>query len=222
MRAEFCRRKFRKFSAALVLGKREKLALVRDSMLRQTLSEATFHASPSSEFTEFRVSGVATSYEQTALARRLTRREAVLRPPPGTSRRCVQNYRIWCKPDVTMAPSAVPVDGFPTAHDEAEVLRPLKRTKTELTHSTTESQLGEDGPDAIPPHPLGVKPLGNAYTTRRNLKASAGSFKRLPDELLVHFLEYLEAVDLLKLGGTCKALYAFTRFEDLWKTLFVE
>ncbi|EON64317.1 hypothetical protein W97_03548 [Coniosporium apollinis CBS 100218] len=121
-----------------------------------------------------------------------------------------------------MAPSAVPVDVFPTAHDEAEVLRPLKRTKTELTHSITESQLGEDGPDAIPPHPLGVKPLGNAYTTRRSLKASAGSFKRLPDELLVHFLEYLEAVDLLKLGGTCKALYAFTRFEDLWKTLFVE
>lgn len=121
-----------------------------------------------------------------------------------------------------MAPSAVPVDGFHAAYDEAEDLRPIKRLKTGLTHSSTESQLGEESADAIPAHPLGVKPLGNAYTAKKNSKTSAGSFGRLPDELLVQLLEHLGAVDLLKLGASCKALYAFTRSEDLWKTLFVE
>ncbi|RMX93937.1 hypothetical protein D0867_04087 [Hortaea werneckii] len=35
-------------------------------------------------------------------------------------------------------------------------------------------------------------------------------------------LETFEAPDLLRLGGTCRALYAFTRSEELWRALFVE
>ena len=122
-----------------------------------------------------------------------------------------------------MDPSAVLIDGFAIAHDqETEVLRPVKRLKTCLTHSSTESRPNEETPDAIPPHPLGVKPLGNAYTAKINLKRAAGCFSALPDELLVQLLEQLEAIDLLQLGATCKALYAFTRFEELWRTLFVK
>lgn len=71
-------------------------------------------------------------------------------------------------------------------------------------------------------HPLGVRPSGNAFTSSVNLKDFAGIFASLPDELLASFLETLEPQDLLRLGGTCRALHAFTRNEELWRTLFVE
>ena len=75
---------------------------------------------------------------------------------------------------------------------------------------------------AVPPHPLGVKPAGNAYTSSFNIKSATGSFAGLPDEIIVQILEYLDASSLLQLEATCKALYAFARFEDLWKSLFLE
>ena len=45
---------------------------------------------------------------------------------------------------------------------------------------------------------------------------------RLPDEVIIQVLESLDATSLQCLGCTCKALYAFSRFEDLWKTLCIE
>lgn len=75
--------------------------------------------------------------------------------------------------------------------------------------------------DAIPPHPLGVKPSGNAYTSSNNSKSKAGTLQRLPDELLMQILEILEAKDLMGLGGCCRQLYAFTRAEELWRGLFI-
>ncbi len=74
----------------------------------------------------------------------------------------------------------------------------------------------------VRPHPLGIKPLGNAYEAKRNIKILSGAFAHLPDELLLQLLDYMRSSDLLKLGGTCKALYAFSRTEELWKALFVE
>lgn len=74
---------------------------------------------------------------------------------------------------------------------------------------------------AVPPHPLRVKPAGNAYTASENLKARCGSFARLPDELLSLLLESFDAECLIRLGGTCKALYAFTRLDELWRALFI-
>lgn len=71
-------------------------------------------------------------------------------------------------------------------------------------------------------HPLGVRPSGNALTSSVNLKQSAGHFARLPDELIAALLEILLPQDLLRLGGTCRALHAFTRNEELWRSLFVE
>jgi len=68
---------------------------------------------------------------------------------------------------------------------------------------------------------VGVRPAGNAYTATANLKSAAGSFSCLPDELLVSVLEFLDAKALVDLGSTCRALYAFSRFEDLWKTVFI-
>jgi hypothetical protein len=69
----------------------------------------------------------------------------------------------------------------------------------------------------IPTHPLGVKPAGNAYTSSHNLKFATGYLASLPDEMLIMLMEYLDAKALLSLGFTCKALYAFSRHEDLWK-----
>ncbi len=74
----------------------------------------------------------------------------------------------------------------------------------------------------VPSHPLKVKPAGNAYVGVRNIKSAAGLFSVLPDEIIVNILEYLGPTSLLQLGSTCKALYAFSRLEELWKTLFVE
>lgn len=74
----------------------------------------------------------------------------------------------------------------------------------------------------VPPHPLGIKPLGNAYEAKFNLKAFCGSFARLPDEMLVQLFEYLDARDLKNIGATCRTLYAFSRAEELWKPLFIE
>jgi hypothetical protein len=71
-------------------------------------------------------------------------------------------------------------------------------------------------------HPLGIRPSGNAFTASTNLKAAIGTFALLPDEILTQFLEYLDAQDLLRLGGTCRALHGFTRSEELWKALFIE
>jgi hypothetical protein len=100
---------------------------------------------------------------------------------------------------------------------EPEDYRPSKRIKSVDTDSET-----PEVAVAIPTHPLGVKPAGNAYTSAINSKAHAGSFSRLPDELIAHLLESLDARDLCALGGTCRALYAFSRSEELWKALFVE
>lgn len=74
---------------------------------------------------------------------------------------------------------------------------------------------------AVPPHPLAIKPAGNAYTATQNLKAHCGSFARLPDELLNHVFESFDAETLRRLGTTCRALYAFTRLDELWRALFV-
>ena len=74
----------------------------------------------------------------------------------------------------------------------------------------------------VPSHPIGVKPTGNAYNATKNLKSVTGFFVALPDELLVQVLEYLDASSLQKMGCTCKAMYAFSRLEDFWKTLCTE
>lgn len=83
-------------------------------------------------------------------------------------------------------------------------------------------QDGEMEVEAIPSHPLGVKPSGNALLATWSLRDYIGTFRSLPDELILILLEYLDGNSLLHIGRTCKAFYAFTRAEELWKALFVE
>ncbi|KAL8774706.1 MAG: hypothetical protein Q9209_000645 [Squamulea sp. 1 TL-2023] len=53
----------------------------------------------------------------------------------------------------------------------------------------------------------------------QNIKTKAGAFALLPDELITQTMEWLDPLGLMQLGCTCKALYAFSRQEDLWKLL---
>jgi hypothetical protein len=74
----------------------------------------------------------------------------------------------------------------------------------------------------IPSHPLNVKPSGNKYSASQDARNAIGIFQILPDEILAVLLEYFDSNSLRHLGATCKALYAFSRLEDLWKALLVE
>ncbi|KAI1824516.1 hypothetical protein F4861DRAFT_505971 [Xylaria intraflava] len=79
------------------------------------------------------------------------------------------------------------------------------------------------GVDSIPIHPMGLKPLGNQYFANGpNAKRFTGVVGHLPDEMILHLLEYLDATSLRNLTSTCRFLYAFGQLDDLWKTLFLE
>ncbi|KAJ8613188.1 hypothetical protein MRB53_037054 [Persea americana] len=97
-----------------------------------------------------------------------------------------------------------------------------RRKLSASTECAAESSKAEsDERQAVQSHPLGVKPFGNSYDASNNIKSSAGLFARLPDELLLHILESLEPLELLKLGASCKALFAFASFDELWRNLFI-
>ena len=110
--------------------------------------------------------------------------------------------------------------------------RPVKRVKTSTTTRGNDDDNDNDNDNdhvdyeedstLVRRHPLGVRPSGNALTSDWNLKSSCGPFARLPDDLLMQLLETLNIPHLLRLGNTCRALYAFTRSEELWRALFVE
>lgn len=116
-----------------------------------------------------------------------------------------------------MAPGILETPGITTAES-----RPSKKIKTSAV-ATTDSDDEDVAATvaAVPSHPLGIKPAGNAYTARENIKSRCGLFAGLPDELLSHIFESFEADVLIRLGSTCRALYAYTRLDELWRALFV-
>ena len=93
--------------------------------------------------------------------------------------------------------------------------------------STSDSRAGgldrpvKDDSLTVPQHPLGIKPIGNAFAASRNIKSAAGIFSNIPDEIITQVLEFLHAKSLLRLGATCKALYAFCHFDEHWKALLI-
>ncbi|KAI9749559.1 MAG: hypothetical protein M1815_002428 [Lichina confinis] len=98
---------------------------------------------------------------------------------------------------------------------------------------------------AVPRHPLDIKPSGNAFCSSTttttcstkiaaapavasapqppaiDLRSALGHFSRLDDDLINLILEQVDAPALVHVGATCKAFYALSRVEDLWKTLVV-
>lgn len=79
------------------------------------------------------------------------------------------------------------------------------------------------GADSISAHALGVRPLGNQYLAGGpNSRASIGTWRFLPDEMLMVILECFDQSCILSLGQTCKFLYAFCHSEELWKAIYLE
>jgi hypothetical protein len=75
----------------------------------------------------------------------------------------------------------------------------------------------------IQPHPLHIKPGGNALTAPYNLRdTSIGLFALFPDEVILQVFGYLDADELVAIGSTSKGMYGFSRAEELWKSLFIE
>ena len=76
--------------------------------------------------------------------------------------------------------------------------------------------------DSIPTHPLGLKPLGNQYLAEGpNARRNIGTWAALPEEMLALVLEGFDQNSLLKLGSTCKYMYAFCHSEELWKAVYL-
>lgn len=100
-------------------------------------------------------------------------------------------------------------------------------TKAERDRSNNLDKAGDDDDDdylsenETDQHPLGVRPSGNALTSRENAQGSMGVFGRLPDALLLVILEYLDQDNLVNLGGTCRGFYAYCSFDQLWRDLAV-
>ncbi|KAI1082887.1 F-box domain-containing protein [Whalleya microplaca] len=99
------------------------------------------------------------------------------------------------------------ISGSPTARDDRATDVPDTRTTS----------------DAIPVHPMGVKPLGNQYfVSGPTARQALGHIGLLPDEMILNIMEYFDAQSLGAIGATCRFLYAFAELEELWKTLFLE
>jgi hypothetical protein len=75
------------------------------------------------------------------------------------------------------------------------------------------------------PHPLGLKPSGNALLAPARAAAcrsgGLGGLARLPDALLLDALAHLPAPALFRLQAASRALLAFARHPPLWKALVV-
>lgn len=90
-------------------------------------------------------------------------------------------------------------------------------------NGSNRGQTPADSVPLIPVHPLGVKPLGNQYfSSVVPARRSLGQLVALPDEMILQILESLQAHDLLNVGVSCVFLFAFSRLDELWKSLYLE
>lgn len=125
-----------------------------------------------------------------------------------------------------MAPPAVGLEPALNPEERSQSFedspRAAKRLKSADDRPVSHTRRAQGDSAIVRSHPLGIKPSGNAYTASVDLKGAAGSFGSLPDELLLQLLELFQAPELVAIGATCKALYAFSRAEELWRSLFVE
>ena len=84
---------------------------------------------------------------------------------------------------------------------------------------------GQDGvskPELVfKAHPLGVKPSGNSLAASENSVGNMGLFGGLPDETVLVLLEWLDSKSLIRVGASCRGLYAYSTCDQLWKDLFI-
>jgi len=87
---------------------------------------------------------------------------------------------------------------------------------------SSDGQYGVSKPELLfKAHPLGVKPSGNSLAASENSAGNMGLFGGLPDETILVLLEWLDSKSLLRIGASCKGLYAYSTCDQLWKDLFI-
>ncbi|KXX73972.1 Bifunctional arginine demethylase and lysyl-hydroxylase PSR [Madurella mycetomatis] len=104
-------------------------------------------------------------------------------------------------------------------------IRPVKDgdERQPLSHAMTDHLDDANGGASIPPHPLGIRPLGNKYFSNGDdARTSLGILQVMPDEMLIQLLEFLDRQALRLLGYTCRFLFACSMSDDIWKTIFLE
>lgn len=88
--------------------------------------------------------------------------------------------------------------------------------------SSSDGQDGVSKPElAFKAHPLGVKPSGNSLAASENSVSNMGLFGGLSDETVLILLEWLDSKSLLRVGASCRGLYAYSTCDQLWKDLFI-
>ena len=100
----------------------------------------------------------------------------------------------------------------------------LRDISSEKPVDSSPSDGDEDSRDAelaYDAHPLGVKPGGNALAAQATASGKMGVFGGLPDEIILEVLQWLDGKSLLNIGASCRGLYAYTTFDQLWKDLFI-
>jgi len=83
----------------------------------------------------------------------------------------------------------------------------------------------EDDDLVVPPHPLGVAPLGQLLLLdgdQRNLRDGMGKLSSLSDEILMLLLDCCSADSLARCGCASRGLRVFCLSEDLWRARLLE
>lgn len=104
-------------------------------------------------------------------------------------------------------------------------IRPVEDGDESQPSSHAMSEHLDDASDgaSIPPHPLGIRPLGNKYFSNGDdARTSLGTLQVMPDEMLIQLLEFLDGRALRLLGYTCRFLFACSMSDDIWKAIFLE
>jgi hypothetical protein len=100
----------------------------------------------------------------------------------------------------------------------------IRETYSEMRDnaSCSDGQGGVSKPELLfKAHPLGVKPSGNSLAASENSVGNMGLFGGLPDETVLVLLEWLDSKSLLRVGASCRGLYAYSTCDQLWKDLFI-
>ena len=103
----------------------------------------------------------------------------------------------------------------------AAAFRDVSSEKAVDSLSSNGDKDSRDADLAFNAHPLGVKPGGNALAAQATAWVKMGVFGGLPDEIILELLEWLDGKSLLNVGASCRGLYAYTTFDQLWKDLFI-
>lgn len=100
---------------------------------------------------------------------------------------------------------------------------PKKLSKSNHSSSSSRSTTTAFISSLTKPHPLGVRPSGNTLLCSDPSKCNPLNtlgplFGKLPEPLLMTILQEIEEpMDLLHLGHTCKAMFAYAWNDELWK-----